>query len=413
VQQKGRGLAGFFEQFNDTTSATTLHARIRTNKPPGAGLAPVAVYGESTGIGGLGGAFWNLNPANTLAALYATTQGIGLAFSAETSTGWVSILSKQHRNSGWAGVFENTHASNTEAALRVVHYGAGGGVGAESHGIGAAVHGENVSTGNGAAGHFKISQATNSYAALSAETVGTGSAIYGVTTGTNSGGFFQINNASNNFASLNAITNGLGAGVRGETSTGYAAVHGHAMGGSAAGVKGEVDAGTGPAVFGENNSTSSSNAAYFLTSEATNSAPTVNVMNFGASAAGYFATNNVGNSAAALYAITNGAGSALYLNQSSLGMAMYVQNGGIKLSVVEYDTPGSITAKAGIYNLITSGTYTLDTSRDDGETLIITTEVGGITVELGGGWQVDFGDTETKTLVFVNGLWRVPGAYQP
>jgi hypothetical protein len=73
----GIGLAGAFQVNNKTTGGSALQGW--TNSDVGGALAPVGVYGLSTGAGSLGGAFRINNPGNTFPALYSETNGQGNA----------------------------------------------------------------------------------------------------------------------------------------------------------------------------------------------------------------------------------------------------------------------------------------------------------------------------------------------
>ena len=131
-----------------------------------------------------------------------------------------------------------------------------------------------MSTGDGSAGDFQVSNASSAAAALKSTTNGTGRA-----------GQFQVSNSANSAEAAYAYTNGAGSAIRGYTvGTGYA--------GS----------------FQVSNSSSTSDAVY-ATTNGTGSA--VKGYATGTSTAGEFQINKSTSSADALYAITNGLGNAV------------------------------------------------------------------------------------------------------
>ncbi|HYC83895.1 MAG TPA: hypothetical protein VEB86_01680, partial [Chryseosolibacter sp.] len=75
VLQMGTGFGGYFSVNNSASGGTAVYGI--TNSNLGGTLAPVGIYGESTGTGSLGAAFRNSNPANSYSAVYAETNGTG------------------------------------------------------------------------------------------------------------------------------------------------------------------------------------------------------------------------------------------------------------------------------------------------------------------------------------------------
>jgi hypothetical protein len=210
-------------------TGTAVYASTASNV--GGVLAPVAVYGESTGTGSVGGAFWIQNAANPYPALYAKTIGTGPAFRAETASGSAVVEATHTGTNGSAGSFEITTPSNASA-----------GVYSETIGTGAAVYGKNTGGGNGFGGLFEVESATNTFPAIQARTLGTGPAIRafkGISDagsgpgidvlmlnpaatasgfiveqkGSGDGGFFNIDNASSSNAAVKARATNAGGGA--------------------------------------------------------------------------------------------------------------------------------------------------------------------------------------------------------
>lgn len=170
VANAGVGVAGFFTSTNPATAASTVYATTASNA--GGALAPVAVYGESTGTGSLGGAFWNQNAANGYPALYAKTLGTGSAIFGETSTGIASVTGKTD-GPGNAGYFE--------------------------------------ATGNGSAGMFTINNPANDSDGIFVTTNGTGAGVATLNSGTGRAGYFEVNNAASTSPAFTVTTNVSGS----------------------------------------------------------------------------------------------------------------------------------------------------------------------------------------------------------
>lgn len=139
----------------------------QTQSNVGGALAPVGVYGESTGTGSSAGAFRINNLANTYSSLFAETNGTGSA-----------------------GNFNIKNASSTAPVLF-----------ATTTGTGAAFSGDNTSTGDvvfvqktgasGSAGNFQITNATNP-----------ASALFAMTNASNGSSLGLINSANGNALSI-------------------------------------------------------------------------------------------------------------------------------------------------------------------------------------------------------------------
>lgn len=166
----------------------------RTQSNVGGQLAPVGVYGESTGTGSSAGAFRINNTANSFTAVYAETNGTGSA-----------------------GVFRQINIETSTPAFIV-----------ETNGQGSAFNAiSSVNSTNSSAGEFIVQNATNPRNAIFATTAGTGTAIYGQT----STGWAAVQAENNgNGSGLFARNYGTGVAVSAETATGWTSIHGNQMG---------------------------------------------------------------------------------------------------------------------------------------------------------------------------------------
>jgi hypothetical protein len=187
VLQQGSGVAGFFQVNNATNGGTVVNAT--TNSNLGGVLAPVAIYGESTGSGSLGAAFRINNAANNYPTVFMETNGVG------------NVLS-----------LNNINASNSVPALTINQSGPGLAI---SSNAGINLSSSNAATvsatqtGAASAGNFTISNASSSAATIlsnSNSTVG-GSAIYAVASGSqNHAGVFSSTNNANTSPALAVMT---------------------------------------------------------------------------------------------------------------------------------------------------------------------------------------------------------------
>lgn len=96
ILQKGTGIGGYFQANHDQGDAgTALFGTTNSNR--GGVVAPVGVYGESTGTGSLGAAFRINNINNNFPAVYSETNGTGPALTAnnisDVTTGNVAVFS--------------------------------------------------------------------------------------------------------------------------------------------------------------------------------------------------------------------------------------------------------------------------------------------------------------------------------
>lgn len=405
------------------------------NMNPNAGFS--AIFGRTNSATNGAADFMVSNPANTNDAVGVTTNALN---------GRAGAFSLNNAGSRNYALYAQSNGDSTGAAVHGNNVGNGFGVFGKSAGskfASAAVYGEHVGTGD-AAGAFRINNVGNTYSALYGETNGSGSAIFGNQLGTGRAGQFQIGNATSTSAALRGFTNGLGyagfftinnasstvSAVYGETNGALtsAAVYGLNTGngfgvvgrangsafGSAAVYGEQLGTGDAAGAFRINNVANTSNAVY---GETNGTASAINANQLGTGRGMIAQINNAGNAQSAFLAQTNGTGPAIVANQSNGGLAVDITAGGIKNSFVTESTPGEITAKTGIVNITTAGTYTLSTAgRVNGETIIVTSEVAldTVDIDLGGGWLVRFTDVnQAATLVFINGNWRGTGAIQP
>jgi hypothetical protein len=226
VLQNGTGI-GIFSRI-DNAAAGTSAIYGTTNSNLGGALAPVGVYGESTGTGSTAGSFRITNAANTFSALYSETNGTGPTFTArQIGAGNAS-----------AGSFRVTGATNTGAAIYSQTDGTGAAIQGQTSTGFTAVYGRREGATNGNAGFFEIADAGNASPALQSRTVGTGSAAFfenlnaagtgpnvqsstnspggafrGTSTGLGYGGWFEITNSGNGQNALLAETSGTGSSI--------------------------------------------------------------------------------------------------------------------------------------------------------------------------------------------------------
>jgi hypothetical protein len=190
VLQNGTGI-GIFSRI-DNAAAGTSAIYGTTNSNLGGALAPVGVYGESTGTGSTAGSFRITNAANTFSALYSETNGTGPTFTArQIGAGNAS-----------AGSFRVTGAANTGAAIYSQTDGTGAAIQGQTSTGFTAVYGRREGATNGNAGLFEITDAGNTFPALQSRTVGTGSAAN-----------FQVNNAASNAPCVVATSNASDATI--------------------------------------------------------------------------------------------------------------------------------------------------------------------------------------------------------
>lgn len=257
-------------------------------------------------------------------------------------------------NSNGLGIYVQNNNINTISSS-IMATNASDNLGATPSPVG--VYGE--ATGLAASGgSFRNINASNDRAALYAETLGTGPAVFSRQSGANgNAGYFWISNATNGGSGLYARTDGTGAAVSGlTTGTGYA---------------------------------------------------------------GSFEISNAASTNAAILAQTSGVGPAIQASQSNGGLALDLISGGLKYSVLTISSlPATLTEKVGVVNVtVGSGTLTFSNAgRVEGETIIVVGNAPGLTVAglgSGGIYVANVNPNDVKTFIFVNGYWVTQGMYPP
>lgn len=420
VYNAGPGLGAYFQVANPASTNSTIYAT--TNSNAGGDVAPVAVYGESTGTGSLGGSFRVNNATNTFPALFAETTGTGVSIMAVTATGFSAIQGEA--TGGFSNGVTGISNSPDPGSFAILGHNNGGGP-AGVFSISSDVNGSNavqVSTqGMGSAGSFEQTNLTTWAPALVARTNGQGAAfnatstdasvnanaaefivqnttnprnaVMAVTEGTGSAGNFTNNNASSGAATLFTQTAGTGAALQAQTSTGFAAVYGRrdgATNGNAALFEIVDAANTYPAL--QVNTSGTGSAINVNHTGATGDAIYADRQGSGGGSAANFRISNSANTASSMYASTNATGgTAIGASNEANGVAFAIWSGGIKITT-NVVTTSSITTRASAYRITGGGTsFTLDFGPQDGEVFMIINETGlnitiaGITVVNGEG----------------------------
>jgi hypothetical protein len=403
VRQDGTGLAGFFQGNNQANGGTVLWAT--TNSDRGGSLAPVAIYGESTGTGSLGAAFWNTNPANNYPALYTRTLGAGhsVAFETINEANSSAAVRGFTNGTGNAGQFIINNGSSAAYALAGETNGAalsagvfggntGNGFGVYGKSAGtvfgsAAVYGEHTGTGD-AAGAFRISNSGNTFSALYGETNGSGPAVYGKQIGNTSGhaGLFQAGDATNTAGTGIAVFGSqFGLGRAGQfqitnAANAEVAIRGFTNGTGRAGYFNISNpSNVSEAFFATTNGLGS--AGNFTITNATSTSPALNVETNGAGfgvksvstgpeVAGYFQTSNASSITSTLFSLTNAPGGVgVGTINTANGLALGIFQGGMKVSTHTLSVGTTITTRAIAYNITGGGPYTfsLTPGLTDGE----------------------------------------------
>jgi len=310
VSNLGTGLAGFFSVNNPTSGGTALQGT--TNSDLGGVLAPVGVYGESSGTGSLGGAFWNTNAANTWPALYAESVGSGPSIRSEKNSGGGNVLTAANNAATGDGIFiDMSNGTNTGAGLRVNHAGAGNAI---------------ETTGNILAGQFigDGSGLTNlppmnfPFAAVNTDAPDASNLFDLATNASNPANIVSVANFSNlNAAALSNVlkVNNAGSGA--------------AM----------VLTGTGAGSGGRFIINNVANTLWALTASTNGGGDAFQSLTTGTARAGTLRINNVSNTSTAMHSETNGTGSAgsfVTTNASSTAYALIGETNGANLSAGVY-----------------------------------------------------------------------------
>ena len=227
VYTNGTGIGAYVQAANPASTSSALY--VTTNSDAGGAVAPVAIYGESTGTGSLGASFRINNATNNFPALFAETTGTGSSITAVTSTGFTAIQGEA------TGGFSNG-VTGISRSPEVGSF---------------AVLGSN--SGGGAAGVFNINNATNNSFALEATTNGLGRAAK-----------FTINNASSGAQAMLVESNGTGPLAffrRTNTTSSQPALYVDAQSGG--GIRADIHGGSGYAGIFQNVNTANTTPALY------------------------------------------------------------------------------------------------------------------------------------------------------
>ncbi|WP_257659235.1 collagen-like protein [Parapedobacter lycopersici] len=255
IPDNTQGNAASFRVDNNNSVAAAVRAEVNTIF---GNFGAAAIFGTSSGTGGVAGLFHASNPAGNGPALVALADGNGNAITAnaentgngvETSVNgegdalhaWVPSFAD-----GRAGRFEILNADNENEVITV------------------------KTVGNGAAGSFIVDRTTGTSPAVRGEVnsqfanFGT-AGVYGISSGTGGyAGLFYASNPAGNGPALLALTNGNGNGVTANA------------GGTGDGVEASAD-GSGNAISGFTPNFGTGRAGRFANFNSANSQPTVQI----------------------------------------------------------------------------------------------------------------------------------------
>jgi hypothetical protein len=304
VSQQGSGFGGFFSVNNPTSGGTAISGT--TNSNLGGVLAPVGVYGESTGTGSLAAAFRINNATNNYTAVYAETNGTGNALR-----------------------LNNINASNPAPTLEIVTAVPNGTALFTSGKVQAAAFqgdGSLLTNLPAVTFPFKVSQADT--ALFTVINTASGPATRSISTGTSYASIAQVANGSNQKSALYATTNGTpgaisyeSAAIFAETSTAFSAITARVPSGqsnaisalSASSDPGSYallaqNSGMGPAV--EVNITNAANTSNALGINNSGTGPGLNLVHSGTSGTGAFINTTGATTGVTVFASQQGTGRA-------------------------------------------------------------------------------------------------------
>ncbi|MCB0493330.1 MAG: hypothetical protein KDC93_13035 [Cyclobacteriaceae bacterium] len=392
----GTGNAGRFVVNNAPSGGTALVGT--TNSDLGGVLPPVGVYGEATGTGASAGSFRINNASNPFSALFAETNGTGIAVNA-------NIL----------------NAASSSPVIYANHAGNGFGVHAVANTTafgGSAVYGEQLGTGD-ASGAFRINNAANNFSALYGETNGTGagsSAVRGLNTGGGNGAYFRKDGATASTAAMwadNFGTDGYGAIIQNvDASNPTAALFAEAVGAGPS-IWANKDAGESGAAIQALHGGTAGNAIdainngpgyaiYARAVGATDAIYAVKEAGDGAGSAGNFWNNEPSNGGAALFAASNAAvGSAIGALNSAEGNAVSVFQGGFKMSTHQASGGGAIAIRAMAYT-VDANSFTFSFPISEGESFYVF-NIGGASATVEG---ATIPAAEGRVFIMIGGVLR-------
>jgi hypothetical protein len=396
----GTGGAGKFVVNNANSVAPALWAETNSNQPLSA-----PIFGLNTGTGDVAGSFKINNAANTFPALFAESNGTGRTATFRKlgttgtspavyiqSMGGHGLWADHNSPNGYAGIIQTINTANTNAGLLTESIGTGPSIWAlkSTDAVGGNAFEAENQIATGGAARFEISDATNPNATIYSTTGGTGAAlqaqtstgftaIFGVRDGSSNGnaGVFDITNASNSYPSLQANTVGTG---------------------SAANFQINNASSNAPALFAQTNGTGTAIAANHTGS--TGDVIYADRQGTGTGSAGNFRISNGSNNASAVHGQTNAAGgTAVGAMNTSDGVALAIWQGGMKVTTLSISST-TISTRAMAYNITSGGTtFTFGFGPTQGEVFLVYNSTGSpITVE---GVAIPVG--EGRTLVHFGG----------
>jgi hypothetical protein len=237
-------------------------------------------------------------------------------------------------------------------------------------GTGAGIQGLNNGTGNGFAGLFSISQPSNTYPAIQANSKGSGSsfrAFQSATDGTGNGFDAYMFNPASSGTGIFVTHQGVGR-------AGHLIINNPSS--------------TVPALEVETNATS----GFGIKSVST-----------GNEVAGYFETNNPTAASSTLFGLTNSVnGSAIGAVNTANATALAIWQGGMKVSNATLSSGTSIATRAVAYLITGGGPYTFGFTPADGDIFFFynntasAVTVGGLSIPPNAG----------KTVIFLGGALR-------
>jgi hypothetical protein len=304
VSQQGSGIGGFFSVNNPASGGTALYGT--TNSNLGGVLAPVGVYGESTGTGSLAAAFRINNATNNYSAVYAETNGTGNALR-----------------------LNNINASNPAPTLEIVNAAANGTALFTTAKIQAgAFQGDGSLLTNLPAVTFPFQVSQADTALFTVINTASGPATRSINTGTSYGSLVQVANSGNQKSALYATTNGTpgalayeSAAIFAETSTAFSAITARVPSGTSNAISAlsassnpgsyallAQNSGMGPAL--EVTITSGSNTSNAVGINNNGTGPGLNLVHSGASGNGAFLNTTGTTTGVTLFANQQGTGRA-------------------------------------------------------------------------------------------------------
>ncbi len=407
-ETNGTGPAVYGKQITSASNANAHAAYFQQGDATHTTGLGAAVFGVQLGLA-RAGQFQINNTANTNAALRAFTDGTGRSgfFTINNATNASEGLYSNTNGTGNAGKFEITNAASTAYALvgesnggllgaGVYGNNTGGGFGVyakASNGTAlgsAAVYGEQLGSGD-AAGAFRINNSTNTKAALYGETnsnAAGAAAIRAENIGAGNGAYIKKTGGTKISAALwadNFGVDGYGAIIQNASTSPEAALFAEAVGIGPSILASKTSPETGNAL----EAVHSGNGGYAIYANSSVAADVIYAekkAGDGTGSAGNFNNAEPSNPASTLFAMTNSAsGPAIGALNSASGIAIAMFQGGFQLASLTVSSGGgSISQRAGLYEITVAGTYSLPTGGSAGETCWVyatsTSTVEGVSI---------------------------------